>query len=82
MKQQNRIKFSIVVPVFNEEGSAPTLHALLTDVMRASESPMRLSSSTTAAQTGSPAILKRHSRKQTLAFALSRSGEILAKRRR
>src|ERR1700692_187346 len=34
MKEQRRIRFSIVVPVFNEEGSAPTLHALLTDVMR------------------------------------------------
>jgi glycosyltransferase involved in cell wall biosynthesis len=35
MKEQRRIRFSIVVPVFNEEGSAKRLYIRLTQVMRA-----------------------------------------------
>lgn len=35
MPKQNGVKYSIVVPIFNEEGSAPRLYALLTNVMSA-----------------------------------------------
>ena len=35
MQKENGVKYSIVVPIFNEEGSAPRLYALLTNVMDA-----------------------------------------------
>jgi hypothetical protein len=39
MEKQSEIKYSIVVPIFNEEGSALTLYVLLTKVMRALREP-------------------------------------------
>src|SRR5882724_11233394 len=35
MREQAEIKFSIIVPIFNEEGSAKRLYIRLTQVMRA-----------------------------------------------
>ena len=58
MKEQNRIKFSIVVPVFNEEGSTPKLHALLTDVMRDLEEPYEIVFVDDGSTDRSPAILR------------------------
>ena len=58
MKEQNRIKFSIVVPVFNEEGSTPKLHILLTDVMRDLEEPYEIVFVDDGSTDRSPAILR------------------------
>jgi glycosyltransferase involved in cell wall biosynthesis len=58
MKEQNWIRFSIVVPVFNEEGSAPTLHALLTDVMRDLGKPYEIVFVDDGSTDRSPAILR------------------------
>ena len=57
MKEKNRIKFSIVVPVFNEEGSAPKLHTLLTDVMRGLAEPYEIVFVDDGSTDRSPAIL-------------------------
>jgi len=42
MEKQSGIKYSIVVPIFNEEGSALTLYVLLTNVMRALGEPYEI----------------------------------------
>jgi len=58
MKDQYEIKFSIVVPVFNEEGSAPKLHGLLTNVMRGLGEPYEIVFVDDGSTDRSPAILK------------------------
>src|ERR1700675_2801980 len=42
MEKQSEIKYSIVVPIFNEEGSALTLYVLLTKEMRALGEPYEI----------------------------------------
>jgi glycosyltransferase involved in cell wall biosynthesis len=59
MKDQHGIRFSIVVPIFNEEGSAPTLHARLTNVMRGLCEPYEIVFVDDGSTDRSPAILKR-----------------------
>jgi glycosyltransferase involved in cell wall biosynthesis len=58
MKQQTQIRFSIVVPVFNEEGSVPRLHALLTDVMRSLGEPYEIVFVDDGSSDCSPTILR------------------------
>ena len=58
MQEQNRVRFSIVVPVFNEEGSTPTLHALLTDVMLSLGEPYEIVFVDDGSTDRSPAILR------------------------
>ena len=58
MKKENRIKFSIVVPVFNEEGSAATLYVTLTQVMRALGEPYEIVFVDDGSSDRSPAILE------------------------
>jgi glycosyltransferase involved in cell wall biosynthesis len=57
MKEQNRIRFSIVVPVFNEEGSAATLYVMLTEVMSALGEPYEIVFVDDGSTDRSPAIL-------------------------
>jgi len=59
MKEQNRIKFSIVVPVYNEEGSAPRLHVSLTGVMRALGEPYEIVFVDDGSSDRSPEILRK-----------------------
>lgn len=42
MQKENRIKYSIVVPIFNEEGSVPRLYTSLTNVMGALAEPYEI----------------------------------------
>src|SRR6266853_916925 len=58
MKNENRIKFSIVVPVFNEEGSTATLYVTLTQVMRALGEPYEIVFVDDGSSDRSPAILE------------------------
>src|SRR5260370_37785716 len=58
MKNENRIKFSIVVPIFNEEGSAATLYVTLTQVMRALAEPYEIVFVDDGSSDRSPAILE------------------------
>src|SRR6266478_4744601 len=57
MKKEDRIKFSIVVPVFNEEGSTATLYVTLTQVMRALGEPYEIVFIDDGSTDRSPAIL-------------------------
>ena len=59
MKDQHAIRFSIVVPIFNEEGSAPTLHARGTTVMRGLCELYEIIFVDDGSTDRSPAILKR-----------------------
>src|SRR5580704_2487484 len=59
MERQHEVRFSIVVPIFNEEGSAPTLHARLTTVMRGLREPYEIVFVDDGSTDRSPAILKR-----------------------
>jgi len=58
MKKETRIKFSIVVPVFNEEGSATTLYIGLTQVMRGLGEPYEIVFVDDGSTDRSPAILE------------------------
>jgi glycosyltransferase involved in cell wall biosynthesis len=58
MKKENRIKYSIVVPIFNEEGSAVTLYVKLTQVMRALGEPYEIVFVDDGSSDRSPAILE------------------------
>src|SRR3984893_5453670 len=58
MKKISGIKFSIVVPIFNEEGSATTLYITLTQVMRALGDPYEIVFVDDGSTDRSPAILK------------------------
>jgi glycosyltransferase involved in cell wall biosynthesis len=42
MKAESRVKYSVVVPLYNEEGSAATLYIGLTEVMRTLEGPYEI----------------------------------------
>ena len=57
MKVQTRIRFSIVVPMFNEEGSAKRLYIRLTQVMRALGQPYEIVFVDDGSTDCSPAIL-------------------------
>jgi len=57
MKKENRKKYSIVVPIFNEAGSAPRLYGLLTNVMRALGEPYEIVFVDDGSTDGSLAIL-------------------------
>ena len=57
MKVQTRIRFSIVVPIFNEEGSAKRLYIGLTQVMRALGQPYEIVFVDDGSTDCSPAIL-------------------------
>jgi glycosyltransferase involved in cell wall biosynthesis len=57
MKEQKRIRFSIVVPIFNEEGSANRLYIRLTQVMRALGEPYEILFVDDGSTDRSPAIL-------------------------
>src|SRR5260221_14269383 len=57
-EKENRIKFSIVVPVFNEEGSATTLYIGLTQVMRGLGEPYEIVFVDDGSTDRSPAILE------------------------
>jgi len=57
MKEPRRIRFSIVVPVFNEEGSTATLYVTLTQVMRALGEPYEIVFVDDGSTDRSPAIL-------------------------
>jgi len=57
MKEPRRIRFSIVVPVFNEEGSTATLYVTLTQVMRALGEPYEIVFIDDGSTDRSPAIL-------------------------
>jgi len=57
MKKESRINFSIVVPVFNEEGSAATLYVMLTQVMRALGEPYEIVFVDDGSSDRTPAIL-------------------------
>ncbi len=57
MKVQTRIRFSIVVPIFNEEGSAKRLYIRLTQVMRALGQPYEIVFVDDGSTDCSPAIL-------------------------
>src|SRR5258706_16441933 len=57
MKKENRITFSIVIPVFNEEGSATTLYIGLTQVMRGLGEPYEIVFVDDGRTDCSPAIL-------------------------
>jgi len=54
---QTRIRFSIVVPIFNEEGSAKRLYIGLTQVMRALGQPYEIVFVDDGSTDCSPAIL-------------------------
>jgi glycosyltransferase involved in cell wall biosynthesis len=58
MQKENRIKYSIVVPIFNEEGSAATLYVTLTQVMRALAEPYEIVFVDDGSSDRSPAILE------------------------
>lgn len=58
MKKDSRIKFSIVVPIFNEEGSATTLYVTLTQVMRSLGDPYEIVFVDDGSSDRSPAILE------------------------
>src|SRR6202047_5653770 len=58
MKKESRIKFSIVVPIFNEEGSAATLYVTLTQVMRSLGDPYEIVFVDDGSSDRSPAILE------------------------
>jgi glycosyltransferase involved in cell wall biosynthesis len=58
MKELNRIRFSIVVPVFNEEGSANRLYIRLTQVMRALGQPYEIVFVDDGSTDRSPVILR------------------------
>src|ERR1700724_2014491 len=58
MKKISGIKFSIVVPVFNEEGSAATLYVTLTQVMRSLGDPYEIVRVDDGSSDPSPAILE------------------------
>jgi glycosyltransferase involved in cell wall biosynthesis len=58
MKKQNEVRYSIVVPVFNEERSAPTLYIKLTQVMSAVGEPYELVFVDDGSMDRSPAILE------------------------
>jgi glycosyltransferase involved in cell wall biosynthesis len=58
MKNENRIQYSIVVPIFNEEGSAATLYVTLTQVMRALGEPYEIVFVDDGSSDRSPAILE------------------------
>src|SRR5882762_2292146 len=58
MKKQSGIKFSIVVPIFNEEGSAATLYVTLTQVMRSLEDSYEIVFVDDGSSDRSPAILE------------------------
>ena len=57
MKEPRRIRFSIVVPIFNEEGSTATLYVTLTQVMRALGEPYEIVFIDDGSTDRSPAIL-------------------------
>ncbi len=57
MKEPRRIRFSIVVPVFNEEGSTATLYVTLTQVMRSLGEPYEIVFIDDGSTDRSPAIL-------------------------
>jgi glycosyltransferase involved in cell wall biosynthesis len=57
MENQSGIKYSIVVPMFNEEGSALTLYVLLTNVMRALGEPYEIVFVDDGSTDGSLAVL-------------------------
>jgi len=81
MKEPRRIRFSIVVPVFNEEGSTATLYVTLTQVMRSLGEPYEIVFIDDGSTDRSPQFLGIF-RKQIRAFAWSLCGETLAKLRR
>jgi glycosyltransferase involved in cell wall biosynthesis len=58
MKKISGIKFSIVVPIFNEEGSAATLYVTLTQVMRSLGDPYEIVFVDDGSSDRSPAILE------------------------
>jgi glycosyltransferase involved in cell wall biosynthesis len=58
MKKQTQVRYSIVVPVFNEERSVPTLYIKLTQVMSAVEEPYELVFVDDGSMDRSPAILE------------------------
>jgi len=58
MKKEHTIKYSIVVPIFNEEGSAVTLYVKLTQVMRALGEPYEIVFVDDGSSDRSPAILE------------------------
>src|SRR5260370_38639030 len=58
MREQAKIKFSIVVPIFNEEGSAKRLYIRLTQVMRAMGEPYEIVFVDDGSTDRSPAILR------------------------
>src|SRR5713101_2893784 len=58
MKEQIRIRVSIVVPIFNEEGSAKRLYVTLTQVMRALGEPYEIVFVDDGSTDRSPAILE------------------------
>src|SRR6266576_3807290 len=57
MKEPRRIRFSIVVPIFNEEGSTATLYVTLTQVMRSLGEPYEIVFIDDGSTDRSPAIL-------------------------
>ena len=57
MKAQTRIRISIVVPIFNEEGSVKRLYIRLTQVMRALGQPYEIVFVDDGSSDSSPAIL-------------------------
>src|SRR5258707_10524185 len=57
MRELPKIKFSIVVPIFNEEGSAKRLYIGLTQVMRALGEPYEIVFIDDGSTDRSPAIL-------------------------
>jgi len=58
MRELTKIKFSIVVPIFNEEGSAKRLYIRLTQVMRALGEPYEIVFVDDGSTDRSPAILR------------------------
>ena len=58
MRELPKIKFSIVVPIFNEEGSAKRLYIRLTQVMRALGEPYEIVFVDDGSTDRSPAILR------------------------
>lgn len=58
MKKEHTVKYSIIVPIFNEEGSAVTLYVKLTQVMRAFGEPYEIVFVDDGSSDRSPAILE------------------------
>jgi len=81
MKEPRRTGFRSSYPSLTKKAARQRFNVTLTQVMRALESPMRSSSSTTGAQTAAPQFLG-ISRKQIRAFVWSHCGETLVKLRR